>query len=100
MAFDLGGRYLRFSAVFGLDDESLCSDGVKIRIVGDGKTLYESDTLHLQQILPVDIPVQGITDFHIESDALANNQCDHIDIIQPTLFPPKISARDNAAYKK
>lgn len=100
MAFDLGGKYLRFSAIFGLDDESLCSDGVKIRIVGDGRTLYESDTLHLQQALPVSIPVQGINDFHIQSDALANNNCDHIDIIQPTLFPPKISARDNAAYKK
>jgi hypothetical protein len=87
ISFDVRKMFKQFSALVGLDDESLCSDGIKIRVVGDGKVLFESEKILSQQLVSVEVPISGIETLSLESDALETNNCDHLDIINPMLLP-------------
>jgi hypothetical protein len=85
--FPLGGKYQRFTALVGQDDEELGGDGMVFRILGDGKLLWSSPTLTAKQISPVDISIQGIQNLALEVDSLGNNFYDHADWLHPTLYP-------------
>lgn len=85
--FDIRGEFTRFTALIGLDEESLCSDGVSYTIKGDGKVLYQIEKISLEKIDTLDISVEGVHSLVIESDPLGSKDCDHIDIVHPTLYP-------------
>ncbi|HSQ42277.1 MAG TPA: NPCBM/NEW2 domain-containing protein [Fibrobacteraceae bacterium] len=90
----LGGKYRRFTALVGQDDEEPGGDGVAFRILGDGKLLWSShplminptDVNHLSQEL-ADVSLSGVQILTLEVDSLTNNLCDHADWIHPTLYP-------------
>ncbi len=86
-AFDIRGEFKRFKALIGLDEESLCSDGVSYRVLGDGKILRLNMRLLPGKLDSLDISVRGIRHLEIVTDSLASKDCDHVDIVFPTLYP-------------
>lgn len=90
--FELLGKFNRLTAIIGLDEESLCSDGVQYKVLGDGKLLYQSGTVSLSKADSLDISVQGVQRLSIVTDSLTSKNCDHVDIVLPTLFPKEVQA--------
>jgi len=89
LRYDLGGRYSRFSALLGLDEEELCSDGIRVRIYADDRLLVDSGELLPGKSFQVDVSLEGSRSLKIEADSLGNQNCDHVDIVQPALFPTR-----------
>lgn len=87
ITFDVRKEFKHLSALVGLDDESLCSDGVKIRVIGDGSVLFEIPKIVPQELMSIEVDIPGVQILSIESDALQTNNCDHVDIVNPTLLP-------------
>ncbi len=85
--FDIRGDFKRLTAIVGLDEESLCSDGISYKILGDGKILHESESVTLSKPDSFDISVSGVRTLSIETDTLSGMNCDHVDILLPTLYP-------------
>ena len=85
--FDIRGEFKRFTATIGLDEESLCSDGISYKILGDGKILGQNARLTPGKIDTLDIPVQGVHRLAIVTDSLSSKDCDHVDLVLPTLYP-------------
>ncbi len=85
--FDIRGEFRRFWALIGLDEESLCSDGISYKILGDGKILRLNLRLSPGKIDTLDISVHGIRQLAIVTDSLSSKDCDHVDIVFPTLYP-------------
>jgi hypothetical protein len=89
LRYELEGRYDHFSALVGLDDEEMCSDGIRVRLYADGKLLADSGDLPPGKLHPLDVALAGAKSLVIEADSLGNKNCDHVDIIQPTLIPAR-----------
>ncbi len=85
--FNLRGEFTRLTARIGLDEESLCSDGIRYQVLGDGKTLYQSGTVSLSRSDSLDISVLGVNELSFITDTLSSKDCDHVDILLPTLYP-------------
>ena len=86
ISYDLAGRYKRFTALVGQDDEELGGDGLQFRVVGDGKTLWTSPVVKAKDLVPADVEVSGVKTLVLEVDSLANKDFDHADWLLPTLF--------------
>ena len=85
--FPIGGKYKVFKATYGLDEESLCSDGAQLLVIGDGKTLYDSGIFTLGQPHSFEIDIAGVENLTIKTLPHQNIDCDHVDIINPALIP-------------
>lgn len=85
--FNLRGDFARFTGMVGVDEESLCGDGIAYKIFGDGRELYRKGPLTAGKIDTFDVSVRGVKNLSIETDALSNKDCDHVDIVLPTLYP-------------
>ena len=85
--FDLQGKFERLTAIVGLDEESLCSDGIAYKVFGDGKLLYQNPNVTIGKLDSLDVIVHGVRELLILTDSLSNKNCDHVDIVHPTLFP-------------
>lgn len=85
--FDIRGEFSRLTALVGLDEESLCSDGFSYKVLGDGKLLYQSKTVSYPKPDSLDISVAGIRNLVFETDPHSSKDCDHVDILLPTLYP-------------
>ncbi len=85
--FDIRGEFSRFTAMIGLDEESLCSDGIAYRVFGDNRLLFQKAALPVGKIDTIDVSVQGVRYLEIQTDSLKSKDCDHVDIVFPTLYP-------------
>jgi hypothetical protein len=79
LAFRIDGRFHRFHAVIGLDDESACGDGASWVVRGDQKELWKSENLTSQMMDSVSVDISGVQVLELETLQGANNMCDHTD---------------------
>ncbi len=85
--FDLGGKFSHFKYSFGLDDESLCGNGVYVEIWGDGKNLGTSKPVRNGQLFTTTAYIKGVQKLTLKTLAVDGIDCSHVDIIQPVLIP-------------
>ncbi|MDR0517034.1 MAG: NPCBM/NEW2 domain-containing protein [Fibromonadaceae bacterium] len=86
LRYNLGGKYERLTAVIGLDEDEFCSDGVQVKIFGDGNLLADTGALGHGKEYSLDIPLSGVNELLFSMDPLGNINCDHVDIAVPILF--------------
>jgi len=85
LRWELNGKYEKLTAVLGLDEDEFCSNGVQIKILGDGNLLADTGKLGQGQEYPLNISLKGINKLTIETDALGDIGCDHVDIAAAVL---------------
>ncbi|MBO7413788.1 MAG: NPCBM/NEW2 domain-containing protein [Fibrobacter sp.] len=81
--FNIEGKYNTFSMQYGLDDESLCSNGVKMQVLGDGKLLAETEFFKAGFLGTLTANVKEIQKLTIKSIPNGSIDCAHVDIINP-----------------
>ncbi|MDR3000408.1 MAG: NPCBM/NEW2 domain-containing protein [Fibromonadaceae bacterium] len=86
LLYNLDSKYERLTAVLGLDEDEFCSNGVQIKILGDGNLLADTGKLEQGQEFPVDISLSNVNRLVFEMDGLGDINCDHVDIAVPVLF--------------
>ena len=84
--FLLDKPYSKFTALVGLDDESLCSDGVQLILEGDDKPLYQSPTIESQKVISIETSLSNVKKLTLKTLSLQSRDCDHVNIIYPTLY--------------
>jgi len=85
LRYELNGKYEKLTAVLGLDEDEFCSNGVQIKILGDGNLLADTGKLGQGQEYNLDISLKGINQLVFETDGLGDIGCDHVDIAVPVL---------------
>jgi hypothetical protein len=85
--FNIEGKYKTFKMGYGLDEESLCSDGVQLQIIADGKVLFDSGRFNLGNLKTAEVSVEKAQTLAIITNSLEDKDCDHVDIINPALIP-------------
>jgi len=85
LRYELNGKYEKLTAILGLDEDEFCSNGVQIKISGDGNLLADTGKLGQGQEYPLDISLKGINQLIFETDGLGDIGCDHVDIAVPIL---------------
>jgi len=86
LRWKLNGEYEKLTAVLGLDEDEFCSNGVQIKIIGDGNLLADTGKLGQGQEYLLDISLKGINQLTFETDGLGDIGCDHVDIAAAMLF--------------
>ena len=81
--FNIEGKFNTYSMQYGLDDESLCSSGVKMQVLGDGKVLAETEFFKAGFLGTLTADIKDIQKLTIKSIANGSIDCDHVDIINP-----------------
>ena len=81
--FNIEGKFNTFSMQYGLDDESLCSSGVKMQALGDGRVLAETEFFKAGFLGTLTADIKDIQKLTIKSIANGSIDCDHVDIINP-----------------
>lgn len=85
--FDIGGKYSSFRTSFGLDDESLCGEGVYVEILGDGKVLAQSPVFQNSKVLTLTANVQGVQKLTLKAIPHNGIDCTHVDFVNSVLIP-------------
>ena len=85
--FDIDKKYSRFRLSAGLDDESLCSEGVAVEVLGDGKSLVKTPFFKNGVLHKVEADVAGVQKLTIKTMPQKGINCSHVDIINPVLIP-------------
>jgi len=85
--FDIGKSFSTLKFSTGLDDESLCSEGVAVEVLGDGKSLAKTPFFRNGELHKVEANVAGIQKLTIRSFPKEGINCSHVDIINPVLIP-------------
>ena len=86
--YDLQGKYSTFRTSFGLDDESLCSEGVLVEIIGDGNILARSPLFKNGELQTLTARVEGVQQLIIKSKVKDTNiDCSHVDFVNSILVP-------------
>jgi hypothetical protein len=75
LRYRLGGEYRRFTAEAGIDPEIPSADAL-VKIVGDGKTLFEENFTAADDPKSLDLPVDGV----VELDIIVDYGRDRLDI--------------------
>jgi len=86
LRYNLDGKYERLTAVIGLDEDEFCSNGVQIKIFGDGNLLANTGKLGQGEEYSLDIPLSGVKQLIFEMDGMGDIGCDHVDIAVPMLY--------------
>lgn len=82
-SFNIEKKFNTFSMGYGLDDESLCSNGVSMQVFGDGKLLAKSPEFKAGYYGTLNANVKDVQILTIKSVPNGSIDCDHIDIINP-----------------
>ena len=85
--FNIGGKYKTFKMGYGLDEESLCSDGVQLQVVADGKVIYDSGRFVLAPLKNIELNVEKVNTLTLVTNSYEDKDCDHVDIVNPALIP-------------
>ena len=85
--FNIGKNYSTLKFSTGLDDESLCSDGVAVEVLGDGKTLAKTPFFKNGELHKVEANIAGVNKLTIKTFPKKGINCSHVDIINPVLIP-------------
>ena len=85
--YDIGGKYSSFRTSFGLDDESLCSEGVQVEILGDGSVLAQSPVFQNGKVLTLTANVQGVQKLTLKAIPHNGIDCTHVDFVNSVLIP-------------
>ena len=81
------GKYRAFRTSFGLDDESLCSEGVSVEIIGDGKVLAASPVFQNGVVHTLSANTEGVQNVVLKTTAKGSIDCSHVDFVNPVLIP-------------
>lgn len=81
--FDIEKKFSKFSMLYGLDDESLCSSGVSVQVLGDGNVLATSEIFKPGYLGNFNLDVTGVQLLTIKSIPNGSIDCDHVDFINP-----------------
>lgn len=85
--YNVEGKYSTIRTGVGLDDESLCSDGVTVQILGDGQVLAESPLLKNSQVYTLTANIQNMQKVTLKSIPKHGIDCTHVDFVNPVLIP-------------
>ena len=85
--YNIEGKYSSFRTSFGLDDESLCSEGVSVEIIGDGKVLAASPVFQNGSVLTLTANVQGVQKLTLKATPKNGIDCTHVDFVNSVLIP-------------
>ena len=85
--YDIGKQFKTFRAVVGLDDESLCSEGVSVQAIGDDKVLAETPVFKAGYLQALSANVEGIQKLTLKTIAKGSIDCSHVDFVNPVLIP-------------
>ena len=86
-SFNLEGKYRAFRTSFGLDDESLCSEGVSVQILGDGNVLATSPVFQNGVIHTLSANTEGVQKLTLKTIPKGSIDCSHVDFVHPFLIP-------------
>ena len=81
--FDNRIRYRQES----FDDESLCSEGVAIESLGDGKSLLKTPFFKNGELQKIEKDITGVQKLTIKTMPKESINCAHVDILNPVLMP-------------
>jgi len=85
--FDIGKNYKTFKMGYGLDEESLCSDGVQLQLLADGNLIFDSGRFRYNKLKNIEVNVENVQVLTIKTFSLEEKDCDHVDIVNPALIP-------------
>ena len=85
--YNIEGKYSSFRTSFGLDDESLCSEGVSVEIIGDGNVLAASPVFQNGSVLTLTANVQGVQKLTLKTIPKNGIDCTHVDFVNSVLIP-------------
>lgn len=85
--YNIEGKYSSFRTSFGLDDESLCSEGVQVEILGDGNVLAQSPVFQNGKVLTLTANVQGVQKLTLKTIPKNGIDCTHVDFVNSVLIP-------------
>lgn len=85
--FNIEGKFKTFKMGYGLDEESLCSDGVQLQIIADGNVIHDSGRFALGNLKVAEVSVENVKTLTIMTNSFEDMDCDHVDIINPALIP-------------
>jgi hypothetical protein len=86
LRYNLDGKYKRLTAVIGLDEDEFCSNGMQVKILGDGSLLADTRKLERGDEYSLDIPLSDVKQLVFEIDGMGDIGCDHVDIAVPMLY--------------
>ena len=85
--YGIGGQFKTFRTSVGLDDESLCSEGVSVQVLGDGNVLAETPVFKASALHSLNADVAGIQKLTLKTTAKGSIDCSHVDFVNPVLIP-------------
>ena len=85
--FDIDKKFSTLHFSTGLDDESLCSEGVAVEVLGDGKSLTKTEFFKNGTLQQVEANISGVQKLTIKTFPKEGIDCSHVDIINPALIP-------------
>ncbi len=85
--FNIEGKYKTFKMAYGLDEESLCSDGVQLQVLADGNVIFDSGSFSYGKLKNLDVNIENVKVLTLKALPLKNIDCDHVDFINPALIP-------------
>ncbi len=85
--FDIDKKYSTLKFSTGLDDESLCGNGVAVEVLGDGISLAKTDFFQNGTLQDVVANVTGVKKLTIKTIPKEGIDCTHVNIINPVLVP-------------
>lgn len=83
--YSLAKPYEQLSVQVGISDDVNCGDGVSFLILGDNQLLWQSSVLITGALEKATISVAGIHTLRFETQAGADNRCDHANWLEPLL---------------
>jgi hypothetical protein len=86
LSYNLEGKYSRLTAIIGIDEAEFCSNGVQIKVLGDGNLLADTGALGQGKEYSLDVPLNNVNKLVFEMDGLGDIGCDHVDIVVPMLY--------------
>lgn len=85
--YNIEGKYTNFRTSYGLDDESICGEGIFIEVWGDSNLLAQSPAIQNGVVQTITANVKDVQKLTIKSLPVAGINCSHVDFIQPVLIP-------------
>ena len=85
--YAIGGQFKTFRTFVGLDDESLCSEGVSVQVLGDGNVLAETPVFKAGVLHTINTNTEGVQKLTLKTTAKGSIDCSHVDFVNPVLIP-------------
>ena len=85
--YAIGGQFKTFRTFVGLDDESLCSEGVSVQVLGDGNVLAETPIFKAGALHTINTNTEGVQKLTLKTTAKGSIDCSHVDFVNAVLVP-------------